>query len=112
MAKPPRPHPEPGERISLDVLNETAVGMRMHVEPQGALMDNWTACYNRDEQAAPSDEHVGKLCIIRTKDGRNLTMRVYRSYSAGNWSLLSVGGSVEENVGIEWVAPIRLVLPR
>ncbi|MDE1438003.1 hypothetical protein, partial [Bacillus licheniformis] len=80
MGKPARSSPAPGERVDLNVLDSTATGMRMHTDPQGALMDNWTMCYNGSERAAPGPEHVGKFCMIRTHDGRNLSMRIYRTH--------------------------------
>lgn len=112
MAKSPRVAPAPGDKINVSVLDDTAIGMRIHADPQGALMDNWTLAYNASERGAPSDRHIGKFCMIRTKDGRNLSMRIFRTHGTENWTLVSIGGSVEEDVAVEWVALVRMILPR
>lgn len=112
MAKPARISPEPGETINLNVLDTTAVGMRIHADPQGALMDNWTMCYNGSEREKPGTKHIGKLCMVRTADGRNLSMRIYRTDVSDEWTLVSSGGGIEEGVDIEWVAPVRMIIPR
>lgn len=112
MPKRPRSSPAPGETISLNVLDETAVGMRIHADPQGSLMDNWTMCYNASERSKPDDQHVGRFCMIRTEDGRNLSMRLYRTHGSDNWTLVSAGGAIEEGVAIDWVAPVKLMVPR
>lgn len=111
MTKAPRQAPSPGERINLQVLDETAVGMRVHTEVQGSLMDNWTVAYNGSEAKKPTADPIGKLCMIRTADGRNLTQRLYAGDGQG-WTLLSTAGAVEQNVEIEWAAPIRMIIPR
>lgn len=112
MTKSARRSPAPGETINLNVLDATAVGMRIHADPQGSLLDNWTMCYNASEQSKPDDRHVGKFCMIRTEDGRNLSMRIYRTHGSDDWTLVSLGGSIEQGVPIEWVAPVRMVIPR
>lgn len=112
MPKPARTSPAPGETVSLNVLDATALGMRIHADPQGALMDNWTMCYNVSEKSSPGDQHVGKFCMIRTRDGRNLSMRLYRTHGTDDWTVVSLGGSIEEGVAIDWVAPVKLIVPR
>lgn len=112
MGKAQRVSPAPNETIDLNVLDATAVGMRIHADPQGSLIDNWTMCYNASERAKPDDRHVGRFCMIRTVDGRNLSMRIYRTHGSDRWSLLSAAGSLEQDVEIEWVAPVRMVIPR
>ncbi len=112
MARPTRIAPAPNETIDLNVLDATATGMRIHADPPGSTMDNWTMAYNQSEQKKPGDEHVGRFCMIRTVDGRNLSMRIYRTHGTDNWTCVSTAGGVEEDVEIEWVAPVRVIIPR
>lgn len=112
MAGHKRTDPEPNETVSLRVLDETAAGMRIHADPPGSTMDNWSGLYNQSEKKPPGDEHSGQFCMIRTVDGRNLSMRIFRTYGTKNWTCVSVHGGIEEDVAIEWVAPIRVIITR
>lgn len=108
MANRP-PEPSLGGRFRLPELDETAGAVMIKTEAPGALMDGWRAIFLRSEQAGPETAISGGFYVIRTADGRNLTQRVVRGQDG--WSLLSAAGGVEENVQIEWIAPVRLVVP-
>lgn len=78
-------------------------------EAAGGLLDGWRAVFMMSEKAGPETIKSGEMYVIRTKDGRNLTMRVFRS--GEGYMLLSSGGGVEEDVDIDWVAPVRMLVP-
>lgn len=96
--------------MRIPALDETAGALVVKTEAPGALLDGWHAVYQQSEQAPPSTAISGKLYIIRTADGRNLTQRIYRG--ASGWSILSTAGALEEDVEIEWIAPVRMLVPR
>lgn len=78
-------------------------------EAPGGLLDGWRAVFMMSEKAGPETIRSGEFYVVRTKDGRNLSMRVFRT--GDTYLLLSSGGGVEEDVDIDWVAPVRMLVP-
>lgn len=105
-----QPDPVPGGTLSIPELDETAGALKIKTEAPGAFMDGWHAVYMQSEQAAPSTAESGKFYIIRTADGRNLTQRIFKG--ANGWSILNSSGALEQDVEIEWIAPVRMIIPR
>jgi hypothetical protein len=110
MAIKRQPDPVPGGTVRLPQLDESAGALVIKTEAPGALLDGWHAVFQRSEQAPPSTAVSGRLYVIRTVDGRNMTQRLYKSQNG--WSMLSTAGALEEDVDIEWVAPVRMLVPR
>ena len=66
--------------------------------------------YSRDEGLDLANCY-GRECIVQTEDGRQLVKIVEPSGSPGKVTLVSVNSStpIEQNVAVEWIAPVTWV---
>lgn len=73
-------------------------------------MDGWIMfCSNRVEHAI-QPEAVGRLSVVRLKDGVIYAAKINRGMRRGRWTLSSPVG-VMKDVEVEWAKPIMLVSP-
>lgn len=84
------------------------VAVHVRGESLGAGFDRWIALYARREDPITEDM-IGRLCVVGTDDGRTLIKWVRRG--PGGFNLISGTGAVEENVGIQWAAPVITLKP-
>lgn len=66
--------------------------------------------YAREEGLVPA-KCYGRECVVQTKDGRQLVKIVEPGNRPGEVTLVSVNAArpIEQNVAIEWVAPVTWV---
>lgn len=77
----------------------------------GPLFDRWIAFYD-DVRRAPTDDLIGKLCVIGLSDERVLIKRLERGRRAGLYRLASNTDPPIEDVPIEWAARVKNMVPR
>lgn len=72
--------------------------------------NDWLLYYdNRHEP--PTDELVGRLCVVGLSDGRMLVKRLYRARQPGLWDLHAPNASTMFDQAVEWAAKITWIKP-
>ncbi|QYA11022.1 hypothetical protein [Rhizobium sp. AB2/73] len=76
----------------------------------GAIQDGWLLYYE-DKETPPSPAIDGKLCIVKTADGRILTRKVRRAWLPNRWDLETVSGEQLFDQYLIWAEPVTLIQP-
>lgn len=70
------------------------------------VFDNWIVFFSRDPE---QDIYgvVGRLCVVKTADGKMLLKQVRRGPTPGKFNLISINAELLEDVELEWASPVR-----
>jgi len=74
----------------------------------GQLEDGWTVYYD-DRRDPPTDDLLGKLCVLGLLDGRILIKRLVRGRDKGHFDLYSAAGGVLLDQLVTWAARITWI---
>jgi transcriptional regulator with XRE-family HTH domain len=86
-----------------------AVGIRG--QSLGPFFDEWLVYYD-DVRHPPTEDLIGKLCVIGLHGGRVLIKKLARSDKRGRWDLLSQFEPPLYGERVEWAAPVKLMQPK
>lgn len=75
------------------------------------IENGWMIFYNRRAEA-PTEELVGKLCVVGTEDGPIYIKKLERGSEPGKFSLFSVNAPPIQNTKIAWAAKVAYIEPR
>jgi phage repressor protein C with HTH and peptisase S24 domain len=71
----------------------------------------WRVFYRRSE-FQPADTMIGKLCVVKVRDGALLIKEVYRGHDVGTYTLTSWNADPINDVHIVAAAPVLTIVPR
>lgn len=74
----------------------------------GQLEDGWTVYYD-DRHDPPTDDLLGKLCVLGLQDGRVLIKRLVRGRDRGHFDLYSAAGGVLLDQLVTWAARVTWI---
>lgn len=94
--------PPPGET--------NCVAVRIRGDSMHPLQDGWLVFYSRDQDGVP-DDAVGKVCVVKVKDGPTLIKTLRRGSGKNRWTLESWNGPTRENVVLEWASRVLDIRP-
>lgn len=76
----------------------------------GQLEDGWTVYYD-DRRARPSDDLVGRLCVVGLADGRVLIKKLLPGRQNGKYDLYSTNAAPMLDQQIDWAARVTWIAP-
>lgn len=77
----------------------------------GRAEDGWLLYYD-DRQEEPTENMIGKLCIVWLEDGRILAKKLYKGSGTGLWSLLSTTtNELESDIPVKHAALVKWIKP-
>ena len=83
----------------------TIRGDSMHPIANGSIL-----YYDRDTIQNPR-ELLGKMCVVRVKDGPTLVKILRQGTKKNRWTLESWNAPPRENVILEWVSEVLFIQP-
>jgi transcriptional regulator with XRE-family HTH domain len=90
---------------------DSTVAVEIRGDSLGSFFDRWLVFY--DDVRRPVDiSLLNKLCVVGLDDGRILIKKVQRSKSRGLFHLISQTEPPILDVGIEWAAKVKNMVPR
>lgn len=94
-----------------DGANEKTVAVEIRGESLGSFFDRWLVFYD-DVRDPPSGDMIGKLCVCGLPDGRVLIKKLTRSREKGLFVLHSQFEPPIYDVGVDWAARVKSMVPR
>lgn len=76
----------------------------------GQLEDGWTVYYD-DRRAAPSDDLIGRLCVVGLADGRVLIKKLLQGRQKGKYDLYSTNAAPMQDAMVDWAARVTWIAP-
>lgn len=80
-------------------------------DSMAGTVDDGSTVYYDDRRTPPSEDLIGRLCIVCLKDGRVLLKKLRQGRSAGRWDLYSANGPVMIDQVVEWAAKVLFIAP-
>ena len=104
LGQAPRPPDFGDDGVALQVRGDSMPGI---------AEDDWLIYYD-NRVTEPTDDMIGRLCVVQIEDGRVLVKRLYRAGGVGEFDLISSSPSYEpiRNVRIAWVAKVDWIRPK
>lgn len=87
----------------------TVVAVRVRGGSMHPMKDNWLLFYTRDGDGVHPDA-VGRLCVVQRADGRKLVKEVHAGRRKGLWRLESWSAPTQEDVKLDWAAPVLAIV--
>lgn len=90
--------------------NTVAVIVRGDSMP--GIADEGDLVYYEDRREPPTDDLIGRLCVVGLGDGRVLVKRLYPDRDPGKFSLYSANSGPMLGVSVAWAARVTWIRPR
>lgn len=90
---------------------DSTVAVEIRGDSLGSFFDRWLVFYDDVRRPVTSDL-VNKLCVVGLDDGRILIKKIQRSKARGYFHLISQTEPPILDVGIEWAARVKNMVPR
>jgi transcriptional regulator with XRE-family HTH domain len=71
-------------------------------------LDGWLAHLLIPDDGVPADS-VGRLCLVKLREGMKIVATVRRGYQPGRWNLIRLAGGALEGADLQWATPIRVL---
>jgi transcriptional regulator with XRE-family HTH domain len=91
--------------------NENTVAVEVRGSSLGSIFDTWLVYYDK-VQASPTQDLIGKLCVVGLADDRVLVKRLRKGSAPGLYNLESNTEGLIEDVEITWAARVKTMTPR
>lgn len=76
----------------------------------GQLEDGWIVYYD-DRRAGPSEDLLGRLCVVGLNDGRVLIKKLLPGRQTGKYDLYSTNAAPMLDQQIDWAARVTWIAP-
>lgn len=86
------------------------VAVRVRGNSMHPIEDGWLVFYRRDIHGI-DDRAVGRLSVVKVQDGPTLVKKLRRGTRKGHFTLESWNGPSQEDVRLEWAAPVIDIRP-
>lgn len=90
---------------------ENTVAVEVRGDSLGSFFDRWIVFYDDVRRPVTSDL-LGQLCVVGTEDGRILIKKIQRSRTRGLFHLLSQTEAPILDIGVDWAARVKNMVPR
>lgn len=88
------------------------VGVEIRGDSLGTLLNGWIAYYE-DRREPPTDDLIGRLCVVGIEGGHVLIKRIARrGRGPGTFDLSAPNTDVMFDQRVEWAAEVTAFLPR
>jgi transcriptional regulator with XRE-family HTH domain len=87
---------------------DSTVAAEIRGDSLGPFFDQWLVFYD-DVRTPPTDDLIGKLCVVGLEDGRVLIKKLRRGSLDGAFTLQSQFEPPIYDVFLEWAAPVNTV---
>lgn len=95
-----------------DGSGPSTVAVEIRGDSLGPAFDNWLVFYD-DVRRGPTDDLIGKLCVVGTEAGDILIKKLQRSKTKGLFHLVSNSGETTmTDIAVEWAAKVKHMVPR
>lgn len=94
-----------------DGSTEDTIAVEIRGDSLGSFFDRWLVFYDDVRRPVTSDL-IGPLCVVGTEDGRILIKKIQRSRAKGLFHLISQTEPPILDIGIEWAARVKNMVPR
>lgn len=91
--------------------DEKTVAVEIRGNCLGPVFDGWLAYYD-DVRSPPTDDMIGKLCVVGLADGRVLIKMLHRHQGAALFDLWSNFEPPICDVALAWAAEVKAICPR
>lgn len=98
---PPPPNATP-ETVAVEVRGHSM---------RGIAEDGWFVYYD-DRRDPPTDDLVGRLCVVGLSDGRVLVKTLNRGRKKSHFDLESMAAPTIRDARISWAARVTAIVPR
>jgi hypothetical protein len=103
------------ERKSNSKALEATEELRRHIvrgdSMAGQLGDGWTVYYD-DRREPPTQELLGKLCVVGLIDGRILVKKLLQGSRSDTFHLIFANASPLIDQRVAWAAKVRWIEPK
>jgi hypothetical protein len=93
------------------LVTESTTALEIRGNGLGSFYSHWLILYD-DLRKTATPDLIGKLCVVRLKDGRVLVKQLQQGGARGQLDLISHAGPPIRNAGIVWAATVKAVIPR
>jgi transcriptional regulator with XRE-family HTH domain len=76
------------------------------------IADDRDLIYYDDVKTPPTDDMIGKLCVVGLEDDRILVKRLHMGRAPGTYDLLSPNAPPITGVALTWAARVKWIKPR
>lgn len=77
---------------------------------RGIAEDGWFVYYD-DRRDPPTDDLIGKLCVVGLADGRVLVKKLWQGRRKRHFDLESVSAPLLRDAAVEWAAEVIAIIP-
>lgn len=85
---------------------ESTAALEIQSEGPGSFYNGWYVHFDQ-VHLKPDDEFLGKIAVMQIKNGPLVMRRAIKGSEPNRYTLVSVSGSLVENVEVEWYSPVR-----
>lgn len=78
---------------------------------RGLAEDGWLVYYD-DRRDPPTEDFLGKVCVVGLVDGRVLVKKLIRGRKRRHFDLESAAAPTLHDVRVEWAAPVIAIVPQ
>lgn len=88
----------------------TIVAVRVRGGSMHPLKENWLLFYTRDGEGVHPDA-VGRLAVVKIKDGPKLVKELHPGRKRGTWRLESWSDKTRDDERLDWAVPVLAIVP-
>lgn len=89
-----------------DGLTEQMVAVEIRTDDLGPVFTNWFVFYD-NEQLPPTDELLGKFCVIGLRSGKIVAKTLMKGQLPGCYNLVPMIGPPSYDVAVSWAAKVK-----
>lgn len=97
---------EIGEAPRPENASEDTVAVEVRGDSMAGIFDEGSYIYFDDKRSPPSEDLIGKLCVVWVEDGRVLVKRLFRGSRPQLWDLAAATGLIEKDVRVQFAARV------
>lgn len=105
-----------GDDLAEDVqsppdVTANTVAVRVRGDSMADHIEDGSILYYDDRRDPPSEDLIGRLCVVELKDGRVLVKKMAKGSAAGLWHLLSTNAAPMFDQPVRWAARVTWIRP-
>lgn len=105
-----------GDDLAEDVqsppdVTASTVAVRVKGDSMADHIEDGSILYYDDRRDPPSDDLIGRLCVVELRDGRVLVKKLAKGSAAGLWHLLSTNAAPMFDQPVSWAARVTWIRP-
>jgi phage repressor protein C with HTH and peptisase S24 domain len=89
----------------------STVAVQVRGNSMAGYFDDGSVLYYDDIRTPPTEDLIGRLCVVELKDGRVLVKRLHKGSRKGRWTLLSTNADPLFDRTLTWAARVIWIKP-